>query len=180
MYVLMNSSTLVEALTGIKPIKFDSELRRNITIKLGINFFGNMLISSGYAGFKVFKCAKCPDPECYQSAKSNAKEAKCKVCSSKMELIRHFAFVDCPGHDMLIATLLNGAAVMVSTHLKFLLMNAGCCAPPSCSKPARTSTPNCGTLSGSFHHELTKYDSSSGKRYFPQCNISLEQTRLDR
>lgn len=26
--------------------------------------------------------------------------------------IRHVSFVDCPGHDILMATMLNGAAVM--------------------------------------------------------------------
>jgi translation initiation factor 2 subunit 3 len=29
-----------------------------------------------------------------------------------MELLRHVSFVDCPGHDILMATMLNGAAVM--------------------------------------------------------------------
>jgi len=29
-----------------------------------------------------------------------------------MKLIRHFSFVDCPGHDILMVTILNGAAVM--------------------------------------------------------------------
>jgi translation initiation factor 2 subunit 3 len=29
-----------------------------------------------------------------------------------MRLIRHVSFVDCPGHDILMATMLNGAAVM--------------------------------------------------------------------
>lgn len=27
-------------------------------------------------------------------------------------IIRHVSFVDCPGHDILMATMLNGAAVM--------------------------------------------------------------------
>jgi len=27
-------------------------------------------------------------------------------------LYRHVSFVDCPGHDILMATMLNGAAVM--------------------------------------------------------------------
>jgi translation initiation factor 2 subunit 3 len=30
----------------------------------------------------------------------------------KMQLVRHVSFVDCPGHDILMATMLNGAAVM--------------------------------------------------------------------
>ena len=29
-----------------------------------------------------------------------------------MDLLRHISFVDCPGHDILMATMLNGAAVM--------------------------------------------------------------------
>lgn len=29
-----------------------------------------------------------------------------------MTLLRHVSFVDCPGHDVLMATMLNGAAVM--------------------------------------------------------------------
>lgn len=29
-----------------------------------------------------------------------------------MNLLRHVSFVDCPGHDVLMATMLNGAAVM--------------------------------------------------------------------
>ena len=31
---------------------------------------------------------------------------------SRFSLIRHVSFVDCPGHDILMATMLNGAAVM--------------------------------------------------------------------
>lgn len=31
---------------------------------------------------------------------------------AEMELVRHVSFVDCPGHDILMATMLNGAAVM--------------------------------------------------------------------
>ena len=29
-----------------------------------------------------------------------------------MKLIRHVSFVDCPGHDILMATMLSGVAVM--------------------------------------------------------------------
>ncbi|EPY19522.1 translation initiation factor 2 subunit 3 [Strigomonas culicis] len=29
-----------------------------------------------------------------------------------MQLLRHFSFVDCPGHEVLMATMLNGAAIM--------------------------------------------------------------------
>jgi translation initiation factor 2 subunit 3 len=33
-------------------------------------------------------------------------------CQSKLVLYRHVSFVDCPGHDTLMATMLAGAAVM--------------------------------------------------------------------
>lgn len=33
-------------------------------------------------------------------------------CNGRMKLQRHVSFVDCPGHDILMATMLNGAAVM--------------------------------------------------------------------
>ena len=37
----------------------------------------------------------------------------CKTISKEVSfLIRHVSFVDCPGHDILMATMLNGAAVM--------------------------------------------------------------------
>jgi len=34
-----------------------------------------------------------------------------------MELKRHVSFVDCPGHDILMSTMLTGAAVMDSAFL---------------------------------------------------------------
>lgn len=33
-------------------------------------------------------------------------------CEGTMKLVRHVSFVDCPGHDILMSTMLNGAAVM--------------------------------------------------------------------
>ena len=39
----------------------------------------------------------------------------------KYNLVRHVSFVDCPGHDILMATMLNGAAVMAAA----LLLIAG-------------------------------------------------------
>lgn len=44
---------------------------------------------------------------------------QCSICFNKIDCIirficiyRHVSFVDCPGHDILMATMLNGAAVM--------------------------------------------------------------------
>jgi translation initiation factor 2 subunit 3 len=46
----------------------------------------------------------------------------------RMKLLRHVSFVDCPGHDILMATMLNGAAVMDGA----LLLIAG---NESCPQP---------------------------------------------
>lgn len=74
---------------------------RNITIKLG------------YANAKIYKCPKCPSPECYSSfGSSKEDELKCGRCKNDLDLVRHISFVDCPGHDILMATMLTGAAVM--------------------------------------------------------------------
>ena len=46
----------------------------------------------------------------------------------RMKLVRHVSFVDCHGHDILMATMLNGAAVMDGA----LLLVAG---NESCPQP---------------------------------------------
>ncbi len=52
----------------------------------------------------------------------------CIYCTGTMRLQRHVSFVDCPGHDILMATMLNGAAVMDAA----LLLVAG---NESCPQP---------------------------------------------
>jgi translation initiation factor 2 subunit 3 len=111
------ASTLVEGLSGIKPIKFDEEKERNITIKLG------------YANFKIYQCLACPKPMCFKSWKSAEKrEPTCSRCQGPMKLVRHISFVDCPGHDYLMQTMLNGAAIMDSA-LLVVAANAKCPQP---------------------------------------------------
>ncbi|KAG2426891.1 hypothetical protein HXX76_012678 [Chlamydomonas incerta] len=102
-HVAHGKSTVVKAISGVQTVRFKNELERNITIKLG------------YANAKIYKCgnAACERPSCYR-AYGSAKEDNppCELCGSAMELVRHVSFVDCPGHDILMATMLNGAAVM--------------------------------------------------------------------
>lgn len=104
-HVAHGKSTVVKAISGVQTVRFKNELERNITIKLG------------YANAKIYQCdnPKCPRPSCFISASSN-KEDKWPCarsnCTGKFSLIRHVSFVDCPGHDILMATMLNGAAVM--------------------------------------------------------------------
>lgn len=120
-HVAHGKSTVVRALSGVQTVRFKNEKERNITIKLG------------YANAKLFKCDNddCPAPECYASAGSDAADERAcsrEGCSGKMRTIRHVSFVDCPGHDILMATMLNGAAVMDAA----LLLVAG---NESCPQP---------------------------------------------
>lgn len=87
-------TTLIQALTGVWAAKHSEELRRGITIRIG------------YADAAFYKCPKCPPPQCYSTSE------KCPHCGSKGEFLRAVSFVDCPGHEVLMTTMLSGAAVM--------------------------------------------------------------------
>jgi translation initiation factor 2 subunit 3 len=104
-HVAHGKSTVVKAISGVQTVRFKNELERNITIKLG------------YANAKIYKCDNeaCPRPGCYKSYRSDKEDnPPCERpgCGGTMRLLRHVSFVDCPGHDILMATMLNGAAVM--------------------------------------------------------------------
>ena len=87
-------TTLVQALSGIWTDRHSEELKRGISIKLG------------YADAVFRKCPKCPPPQCY-----TVKEV-CSHCGSETEILRRVSFVDAPGHEVLLATMLSGAALM--------------------------------------------------------------------
>ncbi|CAA0817510.1 eukaryotic translation initiation factor 2 gamma subunit [Striga hermonthica] len=105
-HVAHGKSTVVKAISGVQTVRFKNELERNITIKLG------------YANAKIYKCEddRCPRPMCYKAYGSGKEDSPmCDVPgfeNCKMKLLRHVSFVDCPGHDILMATMLNGAAIM--------------------------------------------------------------------
>nr|XP_051685458.1 eukaryotic translation initiation factor 2 subunit 3, X-linked isoform X1 [Oryctolagus cuniculus] len=120
-HVAHGKSTVVKAISGVHTVRFKNELERNITIKLG------------YANAKIYKLDDlgCPRPECYRSCGSNTPdEFPTDIPGTKgnFKLVRHVSFVDCPGHDILMATMLNGAAVMDAA----LLLIAG---NESCPQP---------------------------------------------
>ncbi len=87
-------TTLVESITGVWAARHSEELKRGITIKLG------------YADAAIYKCPKCKPPRNYSSSEI------CPRCGSKGEFVRALSFVDAPGHEALMATMLSGAAVM--------------------------------------------------------------------
>jgi translation initiation factor 2 subunit 3 len=107
-HVAHGKSTVVKAISGVQTVRFKNELERNITIKLG------------YANAKIYKCdnPECPRPTCYKSYKSEKEvnpPCEREGCEGTQRLLRHVSFVDCPGHDILMSTMLSGAAVMVRT-----------------------------------------------------------------
>lgn len=102
-HVAHGKSKFVEAISGVNTVKHTKEKVRNITIYLG------------YANAKIFKCPKCPPPDCYKSYSSDKEDNPAcpnPGCDQALKLVRHVSFVDCPGHDVLMATMLTGAAVM--------------------------------------------------------------------
>ncbi len=87
-------TTLVQALTGVWASRHSEELKRGITIKLG------------YADMPIYKCPKCEPPKNYTV------KPYCEACNSEAEFVRAISFVDAPGHEALMATMLSGAAIM--------------------------------------------------------------------
>jgi len=87
-------TTLVQALTGVWASRHSEELKRGITIKLG------------YADMPIYKCPKCEPP------KNLSTKPVCPACGSKAVFARAISFVDAPGHEALMATMLSGAAIM--------------------------------------------------------------------
>ena len=87
-------TTLTKALSGEWTDRHSEEIKRGISIKLG------------YADTAFYKCPKCSAPACYST------KEKCPVCGEKTEFQRAISFVDAPGHETLMATMLSGAAIM--------------------------------------------------------------------
>jgi translation initiation factor 2 subunit 3 len=87
-------TTLLEKLSGKWTDTHSEEIKRGITIRLG------------YADTSFYKCPKC------KSTKAFSTKETCGTCKSKGKLIRKISFVDAPGHESLMATMLSGAAVM--------------------------------------------------------------------
>jgi translation initiation factor 2 subunit 3 len=87
-------TTLVQSLSGVWTDQHSEEIKRGISIRLG------------YADATFRKCPQCPEPDCYTV------EEKCSHCGTETESLRIVSFVDSPGHETLMATMLCGAAIM--------------------------------------------------------------------
>ena len=99
-HVAHGKSTVVKAISGVQTVRFKNELIRNITIKLG------------YANAKIYKCDGDADVPGNYCSKGSSTADEFTENGKVWRLMRHVSFVDCPGHDILMATMLNGAAVM--------------------------------------------------------------------
>ncbi len=104
-HVSDGKSTITKALTGTSTQKHSQEKQKNLTIRIG------------YANAKILKCNMCESPGCYYSVPSDNYNYKCPKCGGESILMNHVSFVDCPGHNMLLATMLNGTSVMNYTIL---------------------------------------------------------------
>src|SRR3989338_9067890 len=80
-------TTLLSKLTGKFTDTHSEELKRGITIKLG------------YTETTIYKC---------DSIFTNKEKLNGKTCIP----LRYISFIDSPGHEMLMATMLSGAAVI--------------------------------------------------------------------
>ena len=87
-------TSLTQALTGKWTDTHSEELKRGISIRLG------------YADITFYKCEKCKDGVFYTN------KATCPICGKAAEKLRTVSFVDAPGHETLMTTMLSGAALM--------------------------------------------------------------------
>jgi len=83
-------TSVTRMLSGKWTDTHSEELKRGISIRLG------------FADTNFFHCKKCG---------SYTTEEKCK-CGSKVEYVRRISFVDAPGHETLMATMLSGSSIM--------------------------------------------------------------------
>jgi len=87
-------TTLVEALSGEWTDQHSEEMKRGISIRLG------------YADATLRRCPDCEEPDWYTV------EETCPDHEVETEVLRTVSFVDAPGHETLMATMLSGAAIM--------------------------------------------------------------------
>jgi len=93
-------TTIVQAISGEWTDRHSEEMKRGISIKLG------------YADATFLKCPSCEAPQCYTTAALCKKNDKCPHCDSDLELLRRVSFVDAPGHEILMATMISGSFIM--------------------------------------------------------------------
>jgi len=87
-------TTLVYGLTSAWADRHSEEIKRGISIRLG------------YADATFYRCDHCTGADAYTTS------PECPVCGTKAVPFRSVSFVDAPGHETLMATMLSGSALM--------------------------------------------------------------------
>jgi len=100
-------TTLTQAITGKMTDTHSEEIKRGISIRLG------------YADVTFYKCKKC---------KSYCTTKKCPKCFEDCEIQRTVSFVDAPGHESLMATVLTGSS-LIDGALLVIAANEKCPSP---------------------------------------------------
>lgn len=97
-------TTMVKALTGDWTDRHSEEQERGISIKLG------------YSNATILFCPACDEYTTDYLAEKNRVKGqprfKCPKCNGNLEFKRNISFVDAPGHEILMATMLSGASLM--------------------------------------------------------------------
>jgi len=87
-------TSLTKALSGKWTDTHSEELKKGISIRLG------------YADIIFRKCEKCAGSEAYTTLE------KCASCGARPKDLRKVSFIDAPGHESLMATMLAGATII--------------------------------------------------------------------
>lgn len=95
-------STTVHRISGTKTQRTQKEIEHQATIRLG------------YANVKLYQCPVSGE---IISLSNSSKAPISKETGEPMVLIKNLSFVDCPGHEAYMATMMNGTAVMDSAIL---------------------------------------------------------------
>ena len=97
-------TSLVKALTGDWTDRHSEEQERGISIKLG------------YSNATILYCPSCDEYITAYLAEQKRKKGEprfnCSKCNENLEFKRNVSFVDAPGHEILMATMLSGASLM--------------------------------------------------------------------
>jgi translation initiation factor 2 subunit 3 len=87
-------TTLVFGLTEAWTDRHSEEIKRGISIRLG------------YADATFYRCENCEGADAFST------NPVCPACGTKAVPFRSVSFVDAPGHETLMATMLSGSALM--------------------------------------------------------------------
>jgi len=87
-------TSVTKMLTGTWTDVHSMEIKRGITIKLG------------YAETTIRKCPKCPEPQSFTI------DDKCASCGTPSIAVRKVSFVDAPGHETLMATVIAASSIL--------------------------------------------------------------------